>query len=57
MEARRDYTPDCLKEECGWWLHQGNCCSIPSIAVDLEAAKIELEEIAKKMPHEGQFRK
>jgi len=46
---------DCLKEECAWWLPQGNCCSIASLAIDLGELMSFTEDIRDKMPHQGQF--
>ncbi len=41
---------DCLKEECAWWIPQGNVCAIPSLACAFRTVYPTLQEIENKMP-------
>ena len=41
---------DCLKEECAWWIPQGNVCAITSLACDFQNVYPTLQEIENKMP-------
>lgn len=48
---------DCIKEECAWWIHSDQRCSILVIAAHLVGLVAVGDEILEKMPHEEQFRR
>jgi len=48
---------DCLKEECAWWVHSDQRCSILIIAAHIIGLMACADVIINKMPHEEQFRR
>lgn len=40
---------DCIGDDCAWWLPQAKCCSIASLACDIEGLKDELEDVNKSL--------
>ncbi len=57
IEARRDYKPDCLKEECAWWSEAEGNCSMLLMAAYLGGLVAIGDRLVDKMPHEEQFRR
>ena len=43
---------ECLKEQCAWWIIQGNVCAITSLACNFQNVYPTLQEIRDKMPSE-----
>ena len=46
---------DCLKEECAWWDEPVKRCVLQNISEKLSFIYLELNEIAKNMPHERNY--
>lgn len=42
-------TPNCLKEECAWWVDELNQCSMPIMAIQIGYVRLELAAIAKEL--------
>ncbi|HUV51493.1 MAG TPA: hypothetical protein VMW64_00275 [Dehalococcoidia bacterium] len=44
--------PDCLKEECAWWVKVSQSCAMEAIPRIIGYVGSELKTIKEKMPHE-----
>jgi len=55
-ETKQDLV-DCLKEECAWWIAGDERCAVLVAAAHLIGLVAVGDELLKKMPHEGQFRR
>lgn len=45
--------PDCLEEECAWWMHQQRICAIYSLAWRMMNIDNTLSDIHHKIPKGG----
>jgi len=51
-ETGLGYMPDCLKEECAWWVKASESCAMEAIPRIIGYVGGTIKELKDKMPHE-----